>query len=83
MQGNGEVKEDPLVQAIILLLVRLGGVVNRKIFIPGESREKENSREFFIASNTLKLLITYKESFQNLCIKEIDQLYANMNEKDW
>lgn len=32
---NPEIKEDPLVEAIILLLVRLGGIVNRKIFIPG------------------------------------------------
>ena len=37
---KSQVEEDPLIESIILLLVRLGGLVNRKIFIPGESREK-------------------------------------------
>lgn len=66
-----------------MLLIRLGGMVNRKIFIPGESREKECSREYFIVSNTLKMLMTYKSNYPCLCAKDIEELFANMNEKDW
>ena len=62
-----EIESDPLIEGMILLLIRLGGLINRKIFIPGETREKETSREFFITSQTLKILIFFKENFPLLC----------------
>lgn len=35
---KGEVESDYLIEGMISLLIRLGGNINRKIFIPGESR---------------------------------------------
>lgn len=37
---EGDIASDELIEAMIILLIRLGGLINRKIFIPGETREK-------------------------------------------
>lgn len=66
-----------------MLLIRLGGTLNRKIFIPGETRQRESSREYFISSGTLKVLITLNEAYPKLCMEEIKQFYDNLNSKDW
>ena len=43
-ESEKDIEKDDLIESMIMLLIRLGGTINRKIFIPGESREKETSR---------------------------------------
>jgi hypothetical protein len=78
------ITSDPLIECMISLLARLGEVVNRKIFVPGETREQEMSRHLFIiVSGTMKLLMGLSEKYPKLCRKKVEELQANLNDKDW
>lgn len=70
-------------EAIIRLIIATGGLFDRNVFIPGESRENEFVRELFIRSNTLKLLLYLKKKYPKSCADEITSFLANFSDKDW
>ena len=81
-EKNLEGKYSALVSSIIQLLIKLGGFLERKVFIPGKSRENEQAREFFIKSNTYGILLLVSQTFPNLCKKDIEEFQTNISKKD-
>ena len=71
------------VGAVIKVMVASGGIVDRTVFIPGQSRDNGVVRDLFIRSQCMKLLMFLKKKYPEVSSMEVSNFLENLNDRDW